>query len=80
MAELICDSQFSGAADELTAMGALSDAAIARQLSARALRAQGRSTEADAVLAPALQLWHRVQAARMLALADAPHPKSALGE
>ena len=80
VAELICDSKFSGAADELTAMGALSDAAIARLVSARALRAQGRSSEADAELAPALQLWHRVGATQMLALADAAHPKSALGE
>ena len=73
VAELICDAQFSAAADELTAMRAQPEAAIARLLSARSLRS-------EAGLAPALEFWRRVGATRMLALAEMPQTKNALGE
>ena len=72
-AELICDSQFSAAADQFTAMDALPDAAIARLLAAR-------SQASEAELAPAVAFWRRVGATRMLAMADTPHTTTALGE
>ena len=73
VAKMIHATQFSTAADEFTAMGDLPDAAIARLLAAR-------SQGSEAELAPAVAFWHRVGATRMLAMAETPRTKTALGE
>jgi len=76
-ARLVADGRYAEAADELGAIGARPEEALARLLTARGLIGGGDRASGEAELRRALRFWESVGAVRLIELADALLAKSA---
>jgi hypothetical protein len=74
---LIADGRYAEAADELAAIGARTEEALARLLAARSLIGGGERAGGEAELSRALMFWESVGAVRHIELAQALMAKSA---